>query len=42
MLQGLEITAVEPLVREALAVGLDAPALRQKLKPFVPKGELAS
>jgi len=42
MLQGLEITAVEPLVREALAAGLDAPALRQKLKPFVPKGELAS
>ncbi|MCA3597382.1 MAG: phosphoenolpyruvate--protein phosphotransferase [Methylobacterium sp.] len=42
MLQGLEIAAVEPMVREGVAVGLDAPALRQKLKPFLPKGELAS
>jgi hypothetical protein len=30
------------MVREGVAVGLDAPALRQKLKPFLPKGELAS
>ncbi len=42
MLQGLELAAVETVVREAVANGLDAPALRQKLKPFLPKGELAS
>lgn len=42
MLQAVEIAAVEPVVREAMASGLDAASLRQKLRPFLPKGELAS
>lgn len=39
MLHGLDVSAVTPVIGEALASGFEAATLRQKLKPFLPKGE---
>jgi phosphotransferase system enzyme I (PtsP) len=39
MLHGLDVASVAPLIEEAVANGMEPSALRQKLKPFLPKGE---
>jgi phosphotransferase system, enzyme I, PtsP len=39
MLHGLDVSAVTPVISEALASGFEAATLRNKLKPFLPKGE---